>query len=398
MTKIPRVPWSVLLLVGLAACGADSDSKTSAGVSVSDSAGVRIVTSASAAAEDTVRPVLLWEHGAAPSDYPFASIGLGVLRDDSAAVVVAARSRELVSILPGGETHAVLARRGQGPSEVRGPRQIVTGTGNEVWLEDVLNGKLLRFAGDSLLESLSARAISWEGASLMPIGVDSVGRLLVTSASYNPDFDEAWLQGTLAVFDASTSSVDTVGFYDYIPRVGEPPVSPFGSYGVVSVADGHFVTARTDRPRVLRRSADGTLVEIFEWDDELRYPSEDDWNGFRAELRRQLARPDRSSADVDVRLDDMLSDYELDTTQPLPLFNGIIGSESGNVWIAPFTPRQAATTGGWRVAGRDGGWLGVVEFARPIRILRVSDELILGVHTDELGVQTIAVYGNPFGA
>ena len=397
--KTLSLPLSAaLLLTFLAGCESAVDGTRAETTSVVDSAGVRIVRSALATPADTVQAELLWEHGAGTSDYPFSAIGFGVVRDDSVVVVADSRNRELVAIRPGGVAHALLARSGQGPSEVGGARRVMAGSGNEVWLEDVLNAKLMRFVGDSLVETVGGADLPWDRGSLMPIGVAAGGELLMTSASYPFRFDEPWLAGSLAVFDVRTSSVDTVGVFDLASRTGDPPYFPFQPYGVVSVADGAFVTARVDLSRLTWRSAGGAVTDVFEWEEPGRFADEEDWEAFRAGTRSRYARPDQTEAEVDAQVDRVLADYALDTSQRLPLFQTIVGADNGQVWLVPFTPRQASLATGWRVATRGEDWLGVVRFERPLRLLYVRGGLLVGVHTDELGVQTVAVYRNPFGS
>jgi len=376
----------VLLAIILAGCGADSTTTAATEGSIVDSAGVRVVTWPGPAPSDTVQPRLLWEHGNRTGDYQFIGIGFGVIREDGSALVVASGNRELVRIEGGGASHDVLARRGPGPSEVENPSYLLATTGADVWLMDGGNRKLLRFLGDSLVETVSAAA--WDPERMRAGGVDSRGRLLVATGWPERRFEGPWFPGVLAAFDPTTSLVDTLGAFDFMPRSEGQPTSPFPHSGVVSVADGRFVAGRTDVPQLAWHAADGSVAQLFRWEQPLRYPTSDDWDAFQAWMFK-----------LGLTEEMMSGWYAVDETQPLPLFGQVVGTGSGAVWVTPFMPGgPPATASEWRVAAPNGGWLGLAQFARPIRLLHVGADHIVAVHTDDFDVQSVAVYENPFGS
>lgn len=397
----PRILILIVTASGLLACGEEPAPASLAPAEVSDSSGIRIVSIQASAPADTLRPRLLWEYGSEPPDYLFQRVGFGVVREDGSVVVADGGSNEVIAIREDGTGHRVLARTGQGPSEVRSPRQVVTHDGVDVWVEDAWGGKLLRVAGDSVADVLAGSAYPAIVSQLMPIGVDSTGRLLLTTGGYRPNFEEPWLHAALALFEPGTSRVDTVGTFQFAPRVGEPPISPFTGYGVVTVADGSFVTARTDIPQLVWRSADGAVAQISRWSADLDYADREDWEEFEASIRAGSERmnPGRSDAQYDAAHERVIAGWHLDASEPVRFFDEVIGAESGGVWLAPFTPARTSPprTREWIVFAPDGDRLGMARFERPTRILHISEDRIVGVHTGALGVETVVAYDNPFG-
>ena len=79
--------------------------------------------------------------------------------------------------------------------------------------------------------------------------------------------------------------------------------------------------------------------------------------------------------------------------------------ELGFVWIRPFRPeRDAAALGGvvgygrsgpgglWRVFTPDGEEVGQVEIPAGLEPYQVTEDKVLGVYFDELGVEYVRVY------
>lgn len=394
-----RILASALLALGVLGCATDAGMEATPSVEVADSAGVRVVTLAESSPSDTLSPVRIWIHGGAMPDYLFQRIVSGVFRDDGAAIIVDIGADEVIRIDPDGVSHDIIARSGQGPREVRNPRKVVTGQGKDVWIEDFWGRKLLRLEGDSITTVLSGRDNPTAADRLMPIGVDSAGRIMLTTGGFMPGWEEEWLMGTLVTFEPGTPSADTVGSFEMAPRVGDPPVFPFGGYGVASATSTSFVTGRTDIAQLVWRSSDGAVFQIARWDAEARYAGDADWAEFEASIRfgSEQMNPGRSDEDYDAMAKRSLANYELDKTKQVRFFDDIVGGQDGSIWIAPFTASSnAAAAREWTVLSGEGEWLGVARFPNSIRILDVTQDAILGVQRDEFDVETVVVFANPF--
>ena len=385
------LPAAVLAL----SVGCNTDRVPGAGgvATVSDSGGIRIVSNGSSGAlrVGSVEPV--WKHGHEAGDYAFHFVSHGALRSDGSAVVGDMGNHEVVALDAAGEAYTVLARTGQGPSEVVRPRAVIGAGGRRVWVEDGGNGKLLLFDGDSLGSTVSTKAVPEVARGLMPQGVDEEGRLLMTTASFRPVFEEPWFLGKMVRFDPTTGIVDTVGSYPLARRRTEGPPNPFATYGVVASTGGGFINARTDQPEVVWRAADGAVFQISRWEAQFHLPTDSLWTRFEASLRADLRRvnPQLSGHELDKFVNQEVARYEVDPSTPLPLFGRIHGTPDGGVWLASFSPGNTWPTQ-YRVMSASGEWLGIVEFPKPFWILDIRGDRALGVEKDEMEVEAVALY------
>lgn len=394
MTRIfgrSRISSIVASCALLTACSADMP-PPSRTATTTDSAGIRVVHY-DGELPDTETPVeLVWQHGHEPDDYMFQFVLLGALRADGGAVVGDMGNSEVVAIPPSGESYEVWARTGQGPGEVRQPRAIER-WGDSFWVEDVGNAKLVLLEEGSLTRTISTQANAALTRGLMPRGVDAEGRLLMHTSSYRSDFEEEWLDGHLTSFDPDTGALDTVGSYPMAPRRAETSLNPYSPFGSVTVASGSFVQARTNRAELLWRDADGTVVQILRWDPTPEYPDEAAWAEFEAAMRADLRRvnPDMSEARLRQFLDEQIDRFDVDPSVPLPLFSRLHGGQDGEVWLSDFSPGNTWASA-YTVLASDGEALGRVEFPGPFHVLDVDRGHVLGVFTNELDVQSLAVY------
>ncbi len=393
--------WAVIAVAVAAfqACDSGEEPSIARTTEVADSAGIRVVKIAAPAPTDTVTAEPLWTYGAVPPEYLFQRVIGGAFREDGAAVIADTGSDEVVRISEDGTGHAILARTGQGPSEVRSPRQVVAGPGGDLWVEDFWGGKLMRVEGDAFTTILTGSDNPAVGGQLMPIGVDSSGRLMLMTGGYMPGFEEEWLMGVLATFTPGSEAPDTVGGFQFVQRVGEPPIFPFRGFGAADVAGESFVAARTDVPELVWRASNGRVTQIASWPQPPRPATNADWTEFTeaARIDSERMNPGRTAAYHDSMTARVLEGYNLNTSDPVRLFDAIVGARDGSVWIASFTAgSSAATAEEWRVISREGEWVGVVQFPAETRILDISPGRILGVQKGVLDVETVVVFENPF--
>ena len=393
-----RSAAAFLIPMAMIACQTESAPGAGAAATVSDSAGTRIVENAGSGDEPIGSLEPVWRYGFAPGDYEFQSVFFGTLREDGSAVVGDIGSQEVVAVDPLGKGHTVLARRGQGPREVAGLRAVVGAGGNRVWVEDDRNAKLLLYVGDSLATMVSTREIPEVSFGLMAEGVDQEGRLLMTTATFQPDFTEPWFMGSMVRFDPGSGLADTVGAFPLAARYDGGPWSPFFFHGVVATGGIGFIHGRTDQPQVVWRSARGEVVQIARWNQEPAFPTDSLWTRFQTALREDLRRvnPQMGGERLEEFVNEQIAQYQIDPAAPLPLFGAVHGSPEGGVWVAEFTPGNSWPTR-YRVLAPDGAWQGTIAFPGPFLLLSVQGDMVLGVETDELDVQGVAVYRHDFG-
>ena len=248
------------------------------------------------------------------------------------------------------------------------------------------------FAGGSVERTVDIRHV--DGLSVSGIGAS--GQLLMTTGAFRSGFEEEWLPGHMARFDMETGAVDTVASYAFVSR--PPPGlrwNPIGVVGRVTVASGHFVYARSDRPQVTWRRPDGTVTQIVRWQAEPTPLTEELIEGIEAGLRasHRLANPDAAAAVINRMTNEDMATYRAVLGGPMPLFTTPIGDSDGRVWLPSFqSGDRSEGAPHYTVISGNGKWLGRVEAPARFRILDVAGGLVLGVQLDEMDVENVVVY------
>ena len=158
LSRVPTPSRIPILAAALAACAGDAGPTGEIQVQVRDSAGVRIVEYAGVPeveAPFTLAAEPLYRHGANPGDYEFQFVNVGRLFPDGGAVVADRQNSEVVVLSPDRTTHAVLARRGEGPGEVIYPYSMFVLGQDSVLVPDRRQSRLTLFVGDSVARSVS---------------------------------------------------------------------------------------------------------------------------------------------------------------------------------------------------------------------------------------------------
>jgi len=397
-SRVIRLAVTCLAALSAACTPADTGQATSA--TTRDSAGVHIVeypATPQPTHSITLSSEPLLRHGHRDGDYLFQTVWTGALQPDGGVVIGDGRNIEVVLIGPDGELRSVLASTGEGPSEVRRVMSVMVLGQDTIVVEDDGNGKHMVFEDGVLVRTVPTAGDFALNVGLRTMGVDSRSRLLMTSSAYMPGFEEPWLQGHMVVFDLDGSPADTVGSYDWVRSVGEgESANPFGTGGRPAVSGGSFVYGRSDIPELTWWGTEGGVQQILRWAPEREYPTARHWDAFESSLRADYPRnnPGRSEAELAPLIERSLARYEVRPEEPLPLYTEIHGDRDGGVWLSAFVPGSPlGSFPSYDVIAPDGIWLGAVEAPAGFRLLDVAGDRVLGVLTDELGVESVAVFG-----
>ena len=377
--------------LALFACTGDTTPITDA--VIEDSVGVRIVQHTGAPDAEppfAFAPEPAYRHGNDSTDYTFARIWRGILLGDGSAALFDAGTSEVVRLNPDGTFHSVLALGGEGPGEVSRLVTSMFGVGQDsIVVVDLGQSRSSLFVNGTLAHTTSILDLR-RATSLWPEGVDDAGRFLVATSSFQPGFDEEWLFGHMARYDLETGAVDTVASYQFAP--GESNPAP--GIGAVFVSGGQFVYVRTDIPEVVWHLADGTVRQIARWQLEPRYLTEEDLEAIEPILRDRLRFANRGASDEEVESNTRRSMARYEALgNPVEHFKSPFADAEGRVWLPtsmPGVPGEGISP--YTVIARDGEWLGMVDAPAGLRILDVGWGRVLGVVTDEMGVESVAVY------
>ena len=386
-----------MLSAAVVACGGDTGRTGDVQVQIEDSAGVRIVEYVAVPEVDppfVIAEEPVYRHGANPGDYEFQLVNVGRLFPDGSAVVADRQNSEVVVLSPDGTTHAVLARRGEGPGEVIYPYSMFVLGQDSVLVPDRRLSRLTLFVGDSVARIASLPRSGHLGVA----GIGSSGELLLMNQTpYRSWFDieDEWLAGHMSLFDTETGALDTVASYDHWPRERSGLMNPIiRAVGEVTVATGQFVYTRSDRPEITWRLPDGTVTQIVRWRAEPTLLTEELLEAGEA-YNRMIGWMNYGVSDA--RLEEIvqedMSRYRAMIGQPLPLFGSPFADADGNVWLPSYRPAYPEEGSPYTVISSDGEWLGQVEAPPRFRILDVAGGLALGVLRDEMDVENVVVYG-----
>ena len=391
----PRPHVTLLALLALTtACAPDPP--TSTPPQTADSLGIRIVTYDHTPTTPTT-PFRLaadprYRHGANPGDYAFQGVGPGRLLPDGSAVVYDVWNTELVTFGPNGTTHQVLATEGEGPGEIGCVDAIFPMGQDSLLVADPCLARATLFVGDSVARITALP----RSPRLAAKGIAPPADLLMAT-SYGPPSDtDEWRPGHMARLDMETGALDTVASYDFMPRI--PPGlqwNPVAPVGEITVATGHFVQTRSDRPQLTWRLPDGTATQIVRWQaDPTRLTEE--WLGpIEAEhlMEVRMHSPDLPDARIAEITRSNMAIYRASLGRPMPLFSNPFADAEGRIWLPSYKPGgEIHDVPPYAVIAPDGEWIGTVEAPPRFRILDVAGGLVLGVEQDEMDVVSVVVY------
>ena len=392
---IAAVVAPIALLAALAACAPDTAPVAVAPPHIADSAGVRIVTydhTPTAPAPFQLAAEPRYRHGANPGDYSFQEASAGRLLPDGSAVVYDQWNVELVAFSRDGTAHSVLAAEGEGPGEVGYVGAIFALGQDSVLIADPNLARVTLFVGDSV-----ARITALPRSPDLEIeGIESSGKLLMATSYASFSDEEAWRPGHIARFDMETGALDTVASYDFMPRI--PPGlewEPIPAVGEITVAAGHFIQTRSDRPEVIWRLPDGTTTQIVRWQSVPALLTEEWMQPIEAQHLLEVRKhsPNLPDARITESTRRIMAMYRASIGRPMPHFADPFTDIEGRVWLPSYKPDgERHSVPPYAVIAPDGEWLGTVETPPRFRILDVAGGLILGMQVDEMDVESVVVY------
>jgi 6-bladed beta-propeller len=388
---------SVVILVSVlqVGCGADPTARTIGTVSLSDSAGVRMVTTSGrweAAAPWRVTAEPIFRHGWAPGDVQLQQVGYGFIDDDGALVVADQGAQSVYVFDPDGRSLATLGAPGEGPGEFASLGTITPLGGDTILAGDTGNARLTTltrdgYAGDVRFESYFANAFYEPMARLS----DGATFFLPTSLRLggDPTGENGWWDYPVLT-TRDFQSVDTISTLPFFQTGEGGDMNPVRHAAVLDFGGDAIVHATSDRAQVTWRSPNGDVLQIARWDAVGRRVDDDDWAAYERGAR---ARNDPDSDQE--RFEQRLRDRRRDFSGRLPLFWSGIADQEGNVWLADydislgFDSRYSVT---YTVIGRDGELLGRVDFPMAIYLLDASHDRVLGIERDDYDVQAATLY------
>ena len=94
---------------------------------------------------------------------------------------------------------------------------------------------------------------------------------------------------------------------------------------------------------------------------------------------------------TEAMVEQSLGRFEFVGDKPEPYFGRIFSDDQGRIWLGNFTA-FCYKTRSYTVIAPDGTWSGVIEPPAGFTLLATAAGRVLGVETDEMDVESVAVY------
>ncbi|MEX0892015.1 MAG: 6-bladed beta-propeller [Gemmatimonadota bacterium] len=163
------------------------------------------------------------------------------------------------------------------------------------------------------------------------------------------------------------------------------PVMPFAARGAYAVGAGRAYAGESAEPAIMELDPAGGVTRILHWGAEPREVTAGD----RDWLVDDYVRDARDENDARQWRRDLA---EIPFPDHMPYYEGLLVDASGNLWVQRY--RTEADDGPvlWDVFAKEGRWLGPVEVPSGLRVEWISEDRMVGVHYDDLGVGRVRVY------
>lgn len=388
--------WVVASTVFSLACLGDSRGAPS--FAVSDSAGVEVLTTAvppwDTGGAWTVDSVPILRIGLLEGDAPYLFQDItGVLRLGDGRIVVADGLAKEIRFF---DAHGVHMRTVGGPGQGPGEFQSLS------WMGLCGEGLYVFDRRQRRVSSWSLQGDYKETFQLREPDADRVpyrsscgadGSILVAGwghrqrHSSNTTFEMFEQEAPLSLIDPRTQEVVKVGQYISSERVYTTnPVTgghttwthPFGRGVVFTLDREHLYVGTSERLQVEVRDHQGRLLRILRGPDaDLTITSED----VAAYRSLTFSRPDSL-------LRGYLEEQEMPMPPGKPAYTRFLVDRARNLWVKRFVVSEAERER-WGVFSPEGRFLGHVAIPEGFHLLDVTDDRVVGVSRDDLGVERV---------
>jgi hypothetical protein len=396
----------VVALVGTA-CASDGGGQWAG--SVTDSAGVEIVSNAgqgmwTAADAWTVEEELKIGTLEGDPDYMFGQVGFLTVDSDGRIYVLDAQAQQIKVYAADGVYEQTIGRRGGGPGELRGATFVLMAAGDTLVVPDLNNFRINRYAPDGASLGSSPIDLQAHGVPLVFAGTPS-GVLVRQEREFafpgQPEIENP--QDAIVTFAADGTVLDTLltfpaGETIRLGGSGGPEFNFFSPEPTWAVsADLKLYYAVNDDYRIGVYNADGELERVIEMPFERQLVAERDKEALMTFLEQawtDAGVPPEAIAQLTSRVS--FGEF-------YPAFASMRAGPEGTIWVqhaqAPselsdeeyeaYNPLEDAGGPDWDVFDGAGRYLGVVTLPARFAPRLILGDKIYGVWRDELDVQYV---------
>lgn len=397
---------AVVLALSVAAC-ADAGEAGAPGVVVeSDSAGIRVLTTASPLVAAPTAP--LWVDsapllviGSDESDdaYQLHRVSDALQLPDGRLVVSNAGSNELRVYDRDGRFLTRVGRTGNGPGEFSAfswPR--LFRSKDELLASDPDLSRLHAFDSAFGLRETRSFTITPDIPRPQLRGILDDGTWLAIAfdgggALRGPPGSVIGTTFSLALYDARGGFIRRFGSFAgrkrYVNTVGETthfPHLPFTVDAVVRPYGQQILVVRGDRPEVELWSVEGRLQTLIRWARD-RVRSADAYPQYRTQALAGLA----NASERDRRLYGAFYEKDLPLPEFTALYDDVVIDAERRIWLHRYRLPGESGAEQWDVIDATGRWLGTATAPRGLEIFEVGAGHVVGRMRDSLGVERIVL-------
>lgn len=306
--------------------------------------------------------------------------------DDGRLVVVNRSARQLLMFSRDGEFLRSVGRQGEGPGEFADPVELGVIGGDSIVVWDWGLGRLQLFGPDGF----PGRTVRLQPPVVNPTGhVGMLGRHGIAIASHDlQPFEMQLTPQYLQVLRYSWSGelLDTLATLPYgelgmvdteTNMMGSPH---FESKGVFATHGDQLYTSDGNSPEV-RVHRGARLESIIRWEPRDLSVSEEDVEAYRAAWLEE-------AGDLAPLLRTRLDAFPF--KDAFPAVMEIQVDPQGRIWTRNFA-RPGATANEWLGFAEAGEFVCSLSVPKALKVFRFDDGAVVGVHRDEMGVESIEV-------
>jgi hypothetical protein len=381
--------------------GCAQDSRRHTPFAMSDSAGVEVVITQIPAWQSGGRwridekPVLRLGLTEGAQPYLFEDVRSVLVLEDGRIVVADGLSNEIRIFGESGHHIRTIGRAGQGPGEFE----------SIDWVDQCGDGLLALDLRQQRVTELSVEGDLGKTFSLLEPGFDRVpyrsrcgpdGSFIVVGwgeyrlPAEGTTFELYQETAPLWLIDRDAAPLLKIGDYVSSERVfmvnpatggrGSGP-HPFGRSVVFAMSRDLVFVGTSERLQIEMRSRRGELIRIFRGPEEDLEVTPEVVAHFRS---LDLPRPDSI---LRARLDE----HDMAMPSGVPAYTEFVVDPSGHLWVERFD-MLGFERERWGVFSPSGEFLGHLEMPDGFRLVDVSEDLLIGVSEDHLGVERVELY------
>lgn len=364
-----------------------------AGVTQRDSAGVSIIehTAGTWAAGPVwtvpAQPTLQIGEESGSPEYLFSGV-VGAVRLPDGRIAVANRSTGEIRIYDAaGRFVAAMGGRGDGPGEFQRLAWLGLSAGDSLLALDDASRRLSLFGADGTFHR--SIQVGGQGTGVPQVaGVFENGSVIVGERASALSARTGLSAPPLAFvrYDRAGSPVDTLATVpgpEQLTRVSQGGMSvttpPFGRFPVGAARGARAFLSANDRFEIGVFGRDGRLRALIRRQ-----------GGPEPITTEQLEEVIAAVHDDNARRAYRDAIAEMPRNRTMPVFSEFVADATGSVWLREFGRREETAT--WHVVSPDGAPPVSIRLPGPFRPTDIGAEYLLGVWTDELGVEHVRLY------